>query len=446
MALLATGKATVAYAGDAPPVETSPFRYDDDVAAYADREDIYGQLKYIRVGAGYVSFGADLRERAELSHNIGLGARGRTSDAYLLHRLLAFGDLHLNNVVRVFVQVGNHLETGRRAAAAPTDIDRFDLTQGFVDLAHPLAGGQLTLRVGRAEMSFDDGILIGLRDGPNVRQVWDGVRVSYAKPRLRLDAFAVRPVAVSPGAFDDGAATGAALQGVHASLTFSKTTGADVFWYRSIKPSVAILRTNGRARTNTLGVRLHRASQTLDGTMTLIVQTGQVGSRPVRAFAGHIDVGGYLGHRTWMPHLGLRADVLSGGDPNGRTVNTFDALYPNVSYSTEAAIEAPANLIEVGLVGKVSPARTIDVQYTFERLWRYSSRDAYYAAPLMPLVGPNASGRRALGLLQQLALTWRANPFVTVRAAAVRFDHGRWLSEQGARNETFGTLIFSVRL
>jgi hypothetical protein len=28
-------------------------------------------------------------------------------------------------------------------------------------------------------MSFDDGAIIGLLDGPNVRQVWDGVRFTY---------------------------------------------------------------------------------------------------------------------------------------------------------------------------------------------------------------------------------------------------------------------------
>ena len=76
-------------------------------------------------------------------------------------------------------------------------------------------------------------------------------------------------------------------------------------------------------------------------------------------------------------HVGVRADVLSGGAPAEHTVGTFNALYPNVSYSTEATIEAPANLVQVGAVARVDPAAALSLQYTVEGLRRYTSRDAF---------------------------------------------------------------------
>ena len=445
IAIAVAAHSTSARADDGPPPSISPFRYDDDVSRYTGRDDLYGKLKRLDFDGGYVSFGADLRERVEASDVGLLGFRSRDAQAYDLHRLLVFGDVHLDDTARLFVQIGDHLDAGRRPTA-PTDVDRLDLAQAFIDLSRPLGAGSLTVRLGRAEMSFDDGALIGLRDGPNIRQSWDGARVSYVARGLKLDAFAVAPVANRSGIFDDRAAQGQALQGVHASLDPSKAWGIDMFWYRSIKPNVAVLGSNGRARTDTVGARLRVKVGSYDGSLGAIGQTGAVGDRGVRAFALHGDFGRSFPGLAWTPHLALRADVLSGGDPQAQRIGTFDALYPNVAYSTEATIEAPANLIEIGLVGKASPSRRVDVQYTLERLWRYSTRDAFYAAPLIPLVAPDGAGDHNLGTEQQLSVRWRASPFVTLQAALVRFDTGRFIKRAGGSDETFGTLSLALRL
>ena len=66
-ALLLTAHGANAKAADGAPASSSPFRYDDDVSEYADRKDLYGQLKHVNLGDGYASFGADLRERLETS-------------------------------------------------------------------------------------------------------------------------------------------------------------------------------------------------------------------------------------------------------------------------------------------------------------------------------------------------------------------------------------------
>ncbi len=440
--------AHAAAAQQAPSSPASPFRYDDAPTPFAAAasHDLYARLKYLPLGGdAFASFGADLRERVEAEDNGLLGFRDRGGNAYDLHRLLAFGDVRLGPQVRVFVQLGEHDETGRRPAPLPTDVDRLDLAQAFVDGSAELAGGRATLRVGRAEMSFDEGALIGLRDGPNVRQVWDGARLMLSRGAWQWDAFAVRPVAVNPGVFDDGRLPGQSLVGVHVTVA-PKPFAADAFYYRNENPATQLFGASGAERTDTIGLRLRYADRRFDGTAGAIGQTGRAAGRPVRAFALHADAGWRFGDVAWTPHVTGRVDVLSGGDPAAAHVGTFNALYPNVAYSTEATIEAPANLIQPGLVLSADPARAVTVQYTVEGLWRYSARDAFYAAPLLPLVRPTTSDNRWSGLEQQIAATWRISRFLTLKAAYVHFAAGSFLRQGGASDEDFGMTSLSLRL
>jgi hypothetical protein len=433
-----------------PSPPTSPFRYDDDPKLFAGSaaNDLYAKLKFIPLTDNtYLSFGADLRERVESSDVGLLGFRNKGSDTYDLHRLLVHADLQLGSDVRFFAQVGNHDETGREPGPAPTDVDRFDAQQAFVDLSHNVADGRATLRVGRAEMSYDDGAIIGLRDGPNVRQVWDGVRGMYIAGAWRWDAFAVQPVQVKPGALDDGPLHGQSLEGIHltASPRLLAPLTLDAFYYRNTNPKVSLFPASGNEATNTFGARLRGASGPFDASAGVIGQTGELGDRPVRAFSAHLDAG-WSNPAPWTPHVLLRADVLSGGNSTKNTVETFNGLYPNVAYSTEATIEAPANLIQTGVVARANPLRALTLQYTLEGLWRYSAKDAFYAAPLFPLVRPDGTNDRFSGVEQQISMAWRLNQVVTVNAAYVHFGAGDFIKRGGGHDEDFGMTSISFRL
>ena len=202
----------------------SPFRYDDGVLEYASpsaRVNLYDDLKYVPlrdIPGEYLSFGTDLRERVEVNSNALLGYSNKGLNAYDLHRMLLFADVHYDGF-QVFVQLGNETEAGRAPGPLPTDIDRGDLAQGFIDYAYAAGPGNLTIRGGRFEMAYDEGALIGLRDGPNVRQVWDGFQSFYVLPEARIDAFLVKPVNVSPDYFDDRTLAGQTLWGVHVSTS-----------------------------------------------------------------------------------------------------------------------------------------------------------------------------------------------------------------------------------
>ncbi len=428
----------------------SPFRYDDDVSQFESpgaRVNLYDDLKYIPLGddpGEYLSFGGDLRERVEINSNALLGYSNKGVDAYDLHRLLLFADIHYDGI-QVFVQLGNENEAGRAPAPLPTDIDRGDLAQGFIDYAFAAGPGTLTVRGGRFEMAYDEGALIGLRDGPNVRQVWDGFQAFYVLPDARIDTFLVKPVNVSPGYFDDRALKGQTLWGVHVSASPALIAPLKItaFYYGDTMPDAAFYPRRGKEQTQTAGLRLLASLGGFDGSIGGIGQVGTLAAQNVVAWAAHADAGWTI-KAPWKPRLGLRIDILSGGSGNG-TVHTFNALYPNYAYSTEATIEAPANLTQIGATLGLHPTDTITVNYTLEGLWRYSVHDAFYAAPTFALIPPDGTSRRFLGMEQQIETIWQINRFLNLTAAYVHFDPGAFLRSAHAQSQDFGMTEISVR-
>src|SRR2546423_1533754 len=81
-------------------------------------------------------------------------------------------------------------------AAAPPYSDRLDVQQAFLDLRFPVTKGPEAdpiLRIGRQEMAFGSQRLVSIRDAPNVRRAFDGVRLGGLAGKTRYDVFATRP-------------------------------------------------------------------------------------------------------------------------------------------------------------------------------------------------------------------------------------------------------------
>ena len=81
-------------------------------------------VKYIPLdGAGYLSFGSDVRERFETYKNEEFSPNPNADNAYLLQRYLFHADYHPAECLRVFGQLQSSLEGGRPGGPRPTDRD-----------------------------------------------------------------------------------------------------------------------------------------------------------------------------------------------------------------------------------------------------------------------------------------------------------------------------------
>src|SRR5215831_19803871 len=115
-----------------------PFRYDEDWSPLADekkRSDWLDTLKHISLGreGWFVTIGGEMRERYELLDQPNFGAGAEDDNGYFLQRYLLSSDFHLGPAVRVFNEFQCGLENGRNGGPRPTDLDRLDIHQAFLD-------------------------------------------------------------------------------------------------------------------------------------------------------------------------------------------------------------------------------------------------------------------------------------------------------------------------
>src|SRR6185503_4563599 len=106
--------------------------------------------------------------------------------------------------IRFFGQIKSGIELGREGGPRGADEDKLDLHQAFVDVrGWSNVNGGLTFRVGRQEIGLGSSRLVSFREGPNVRQSFDGVRLAWSRREWQIDGFATKPVETKQGVFDD---------------------------------------------------------------------------------------------------------------------------------------------------------------------------------------------------------------------------------------------------
>src|SRR5258708_6473010 len=160
-------------------------RYDEDWSALGDpdcRIEAIDDLKFIALwGDAYMSLGGEARLRYERYTNSGFGSDPPTDSGYVLQRYLVHTDIHFTRSFRFFVQFQSGIENGRNGGPRPTEEDTAEFHQGFVDipLAH-FCDSALIFRIGRQELEFGSGRMVGASEALNIRRSFDGLRFQYA--------------------------------------------------------------------------------------------------------------------------------------------------------------------------------------------------------------------------------------------------------------------------
>ncbi|MGE5463044.1 MAG: alginate export family protein, partial [Syntrophothermus sp.] len=222
-----------------PPMPNYKLNRADEDYRYLQkgpRRDLWDPVKYIPFnnrGDWYLSLGGEARERYEYFDNFNWKEESTRDNGYALQRYFLHGDVHLGDDVRVFGQFQSSLENGRAGGPRPSiDKNELDLHQGFLDLRLPLSENEsITLRSGRQELLYGSQRLIAVREGPNVRQAFDGFRVMYRSGPVAVDGIATRPVESNKYVFDDETDHKQGLWGVYSVLPLPSATKANTDLY-----------------------------------------------------------------------------------------------------------------------------------------------------------------------------------------------------------------------
>lgn len=411
--------------------------------ARADEEAAASPLKNIRLnstGTVTLSLGGELRERYEYYEAPAFGLRGIERDDYLLHRLLVNADLRLGEHVRVFLELGNHLQTGK-AAVGPTDVDEFDVQQAFIDLIFPIrADTKLTARAGRQQMTFGSGRLVSIRDGPNIRRSFDGARLMLHTGEVAVDAFLVQTVRLQVGSFNDKPENDETFWGLYGVLPLPRLPDGhiDLYYLGLERKDAAFVQGNGDEHRHSLGARLWGKPGAWDYNFEGVVQVGTFGDADIFAWTIATETGYTFASVPFTPRISLDADIASGdANPHDRRLGTFNALFPKQSYFSEASILAPANLMDLHPAVALHLTDKLSLTNDVDFFWKHELDDAIYTTPGRPLVRPGRTGARFTGSQYNAQLQWELTKQLSVTLYYSHFFAGPAVTGAGGRDVDF---------
>jgi len=414
-------------------------RYDEDYRYLRDpkrRTDFLDAVKYIpfdREGDWWLSFGGEIRERYEYYQNYNWGLGPQDPNGYLLQRYLLSADVHYRDTFRVFGQFMSALEDGRVGGPRPTDEDVSDLHQGFFDARLDLdSKGSLVTRVGRQEMYYGSQRLVSVRESPNIRLSFDGVRFIYQNDVLDISAFATKPVKTKDGYFDDEPNPDSTFWGVYGVAPLPILPGGSVdFYYLGIENDNAVYNQGtGRELRHSIGTRIWGKQAGWDYNVELVYQFGTFGNADISAWTAASEMGYTFANAPLRPRLCLRADIASGDqNPNNPTLNTFNALFPKGAYFSETGLIGPANIIDVHPGIELQLTRSLSFVGDWDFFWRESTSDGIYNNALKLVRAGNSGSARYIGSQAQAMLQWNIARHFNVSAVYAHFFAGEFLEE-----------------
>jgi hypothetical protein len=429
-------------------------RYDDDFSWLANQpepSDPWLRLKYIPLGDGqygptWLSLGGELRERFEAYRDPNFGLRAPPSDAYLLHRLLLNADLHITDYLRGFLQLGEMERIGDRGVTSTTDIDHFDVMQAFIDLRPPSPLGDVPVfRVGREELLFGFQRLIAVREGPNVRRDFDGLRFNDHFGGATLDLLTVRPVNDSTGVFDDHTNENQLLWGGYLTVPLGPVLKADIYELNFENKVAKFRGLTGVEQRQTIGIRLFGETAGFDWNLEAAWQTGSFRSDNVRASMAAAIVGYSFGGVMWTPRIALETNGASGDNGHGTTIGTFNAMYPRLPYFAETSLLVPANVIDIRPVLALHPIEDVTATFGWDNLWRQSTADGLYGSAMVEYANTQKVSGARIGTELSADVRWRINQHLLVGAIAAEFLSGPAITEAVGKTVTFFVLFATWR-
>lgn len=422
-----------------PPPAYQTVRYDEDYrylrdpARRADRLDRWKFIPFDSEGDAWLTLGGEARERYEYFENSNWGLGPQDRDGYFLQRYLLFADLHYHDHLRAFGQLQSALEDGRVGGPRPTDEDIADVHQAFVDFQLDLSDDDhFLLRAGRQEIHFGSQRLVSVRESPNTRLSFDGIRWKLETAPIRYDAFLSKPVRIARDGFDNEPNPDTTFWGFYITAPMPRVDGGQVeVYYLGIENREASYsKALGRELRHSVGTRLSGQHADWDYNVECVYQFGSFGDGEIAAWTVASETGYRFSKVALRPRLYFKADIASGDeDPESRHLGTFNALFPKGAYFSETGLVGPANLIDVhpGIELRLTPQLLVTADWDF--FWRENRNDGLYNNALRIVRDGDSSSSREIGSQVQTSIQWNLNRHLSVNIVYAHFFAGRFLRD-----------------
>ncbi len=423
------------------------------------RVDWLDRLKYIRLGNSdnlYLSFGGEFRAEYERTGSTLFGRGPQDTNGYYLQRFLPHVDLHLGPHLRVYSELQFDDIFGRNGGPRPgIDRDQGAFHQVFAEFSSNLNEGDgVRLRVGRQELGFGTGRLVDNNEGVNVKFSFDGARLTWRSSGWEATLFAVKPVQLNPGFFDDSPESRQTFWGAYATAPLHIQSAKLDFYYLGLDTKQAVYNSGiGAESRSSFGFRLfNRPPGALplpgpDYNWEAIYQSGSFAGASIRAWTVATDTG-YTWRTPLQVRLALRADAASGdGNPADRTLNAFNPLFPRGAYfAPKFALIAPSNIYDLHPVVFYHPRQNITASIDAVWFWRQNLHDGLYGYGGSLFQRGTPAQSRYIGNQVSLEIRWALTSHVTLVANPAVLVTGAFLQQsQLSHNIAFVNLGLTYR-
>lgn len=260
--------------------------------------------------------------------------KAKADDSYLLNRFRFQADLHTPSWLRVTAQVQDARAGFQNAPIGPPNTVRWDLKLAYAEVGAP-EQHWFNLRVGRQLINYNNTILAN-SEWRNQGRSYDAAVLNLNAQREHLGIFAASAV-VPQGYGVSPHQEGNNIYGAYGRIDdfLVPHSNLEPFFLWRVQPAEVVEpakgKTTGKENEKAFGVRFKAQAHTaLDYSGEVILETGTVGSQPIRAVAVQTGVAYQFLHQVAKPRIFTQYDYASGNSnpsQNG-SHTTFDTIYP----------------------------------------------------------------------------------------------------------------------
>jgi hypothetical protein len=328
----------------------------------------------------WICFTAGYRARFE-SYSAGNFLAGN-SDSYLLTRFRLGMLVKPTDWVGVYAELQDATAFWKKPPLTPPYQSTWDLRRAYVDFGD-VWKGQIALRVGRQDLNFGYGRLLGTSYWRNASRGYDAVLAALNWDFLHVSAFTASQVVATPNGLSHHQ-PGNNLHGLYGSFTKLVPEAAVepyVFWHVApgAKTEAGGL---GRLDEKTVGLRWAGTRWRFDYDAEADGQWGGIGSDRIRAWAWGAIAGYNFRLRGLKSRVFVKYDFASGDrNPKDGLHGTFDQIYPNTHDHHGLADQiAWQNLKSVRSGVRVSLRRNWILASAYNGWWLASATDGFYGS------------------------------------------------------------------
>jgi len=385
-----------------------------------------------------LKFGAEERFRNEFKQDFDFDQSKRDNGTLFFHRLrLSTKASWLNesgvNVMDIFVE-GLDAQTGSyQTKATATQVDDFDLHQGFVSL-NDILGSPFDVKIGRQELKYGKDRLIAQPSWSNRVRAFDTAVVHYEAKGLYADLLYGQDVKYDDNNFNRSLDE-EYIAGVYAG--YQKDKSASLF--ESYFLTQVITTTDTPTKRYTAGLRWQGTLfEKFACDIELPYQFGEVGTKDIRAFAAHVDVSRGFDSIKWKPKVTLEYNYATGDkDPNDSVSNTFNPLYQS-THSPYGVIDffRWQNMREAAAFVQLSPQEKLKLNPQIHFFWLDSKFDSWVNSSGTTLRSKTSGDREYfVGTEAALTVSYDLSKNIKLETGYAHFFIGPYVRDTGADDD-----------